>query len=300
MSHKTIAKLLGPALLITATLSLPAASAAAPDGRGQQAQHEKQKKQKQVKVKKQKVVKKTTERQVVVQRARAPRTVYVQPAQYRNRQRNQQARPYAGENSPTFRIDGILTEGRRCLALRDHRGNFYTLVGRIEGLQAGDHVDLQVRRVLPVYARECGEGDTVRVGRVHSVWIDRNHSDYGYDYRSDGDYRSDWRERYRNNRYRGDDDGDDRYDGRSDRRGGYDRYDDRSDGDGYGRIISVTGRLGGSSSCASLRDRNGRVFGLSGDLRNYGPGASVKVIGFLEGGSRCGGQNIEVQEITRP
>jgi hypothetical protein len=310
MSHKTIAKLLGPALLITATLSLPAASAAAPDGRGQQVQHEKQKKQKTVKVKKQKVVtttQRTTQRQTVVRQARAPRTVYVQPAQYRrNRQPRNQGRPYAGENSPTFRIDGILTEGRRCLALRDHRGNFYTLVGRIEGLQAGDHVDLQVRRVLPIYARECGEGDTVRVGQVHSVWADQSHSYSAYDYDDDGAYRSDWRERYRrerNNRYRGG--SDDRYDGgRYDRDGGYDRdrYDDRydRDDDRDGRIISVAGRLGGSGSCATLRDRDGRLFALSGDLRNYGPGDNVRVIGFLEGGSRCGGTNIEVQEITRP
>jgi hypothetical protein len=343
MTHRTIAKLLGPAMLLTAALSLPAASVAAPPSdRGHQADQVKKQKKVEVtkttKVKAAKAtkvkttkVKKTTkqlrvvqaapQQQIVIRRSNpAPRTVYVQPAQAQYRR----GTPSAGENSPLFAVEGYLAEGRRCLALRDHRGNLYTLVGKTEGLEIGDHVALMVRRVLPVYARECGEGDTVRVGQVRTIWADRNHSRAMYDSRYDGAFNPYQRDRYERDRSR---DRYGRYDGRYDDRndGRYDdrndgRYDDRYDGrygsrndddryyDTYerdnrgenGRLISVTGRLGGDRDCATLRDRDGRLFGLSGDLRHYDPGDTVKVIGFLQGGSRCGGANIDVEEITRP
>ena len=64
------------------------------------------------------------------------------------------------------------------------------------------------------------------------------------------------------------------------------------------RSPAVTGRLGGERDCPTLRDANGALFGLSGDLRDFGPGDRVRVIGFEEGRIRCGGRGIEVQEIT--
>lgn len=332
MTHRTITKLLGPAMLLTAALSLPAASMAAPSSdRGHQT--EQVKKQKKVKTTKTKAakatkvkttkVRKTTrqvrvveaapQKQIVIRRSNpAPRTVYVQPAQAQYRR----GTPSAGENSPLFAVEGYLTnEGRRCLALRDHRGNLYTLVGKTEGLEIGDHVALMVRRVLPVYARGCSQGDTVRVGQVRTVWADRNHSRAMYDSRYDGAFDPYQRDRYERDRSRDrysrnddrydrdggryDDSYDDRYDSRNDDDRYYDRYDRDNRGEN-GRLISVTGRLGGDRQCATLRDRDGRIFGLSGDLRQYDPGDTVRVIGFLQGGSRCGGANIDVQEITRP
>jgi len=323
MTRKITAKLLGPALLLTAALSLPAASMAAPTpDHGPQAaktvkQAEKkvkvQKTQKvqKVKVQKQKTVKQVrvvqaAPQQIVIRRTNpAPRTVYVQPAQVQYRR----GTPSAGENSPLFAVEGYLTdEGRRCLALRDRRGNLYTLVGKVEGLEIGDHVSLMVRRVLPVYARECSQGDTVRVGQVRAIWSDRGYNNTIYDSRYDGTfdpYQRDRYQRYRNrDRYGRSDDRyngryDDQYDSRNDDGRYYDRYDRDNRGEN-GRLISVTGRLGGDRDCATLRDRDGRLFGLSGDLRDYGRGETVRVIGFLQGGSRCGGANIDVQEITRP
>jgi hypothetical protein len=343
-----LAKLLAPALLLSATLALPAQSADAVPiskaAKASEAKVEKQKKQKKVvkvdkKAAKKQVVKTQTKavkvtkvktapaRQTIVVRPAAPRVVYAQPTTvYRTAA---PYRPSAGENSPLFLITGVITdEGRRCLAMRDRRGKLYTLVGKVEGLEVGDDIEVMVRRVLPVYARECSQGDTVRVGQVRTIWSDSSRRYAIYDSRSDGtfdpyqrdryerDYRSRYDDRYRDDRYRDGRYRDDRYrDGRyRDDRDRYDsRYGDRSDDDRYydndtgrdyrdenGRLISVTGRLGGTSSCAMLRDRDGRIFGLSGDLRSYDPGDTVRVIGFLQGGYRCGGANIDVQEITRP
>jgi hypothetical protein len=272
--------------------------------KAKQTKVQKVKVQKQKTVKQVRVVQAAPQQQIVIRRT-APRTVYVQPAQVQYRR----GTPSAGENSPLFAVEGYLTdEGRRCLALRDRRGNLYTLVGKTEGLEIGDHVSLMVRRVLPVYARECGQGDTVRVGQVRAIWSDRSYDSPIYDSRNDGTFdpyqrnRYEQRDRYRDrDRYgRYDDRYDDRrYDSRDDDGRYYDVYDRDYRGDN-GRLISVTGRLGGDRDCASLRDRDGRLFGLSGDLRQYEPGDTVRVIGFLQGGSRCGGTNIDVQEVTRP
>lgn len=319
--NRQLAKLLAPALLLSATLALPAPSAGVPFISGSKATVSKVKvekeKPKKVKVKKfttkKAGTKKVVTRKVTVKAARpaaqtivvrpaAPRTVYVQPA-YRTAA--VPYRPSAGENSPLFAVAGVITdEGRQCLALRDRRGKLYTLVGKTEGLEIGDDVELMVRRVLPVYARECSQGDTVRVGQVRTIWSDASRRSAIYDSRYDGTFDPYQRDRYeRDDNYddrSGYDDRYDRYD-RNDRYSGDDRYYDDDYGRDYrdenGRLISVTGRLGGTASCATLRDRDGRLFGLSGDLRNYDPGDTVRVIGFLQGGNRCGGPNIDVQEV---
>lgn len=82
----------------------------------------------------------------------------------------------------------------------------------------------------------------------------------------------------------------DRYD--RDRNYDDDRYD-RSNGN----LVSINGRLDDGGRCPVVRGDRGEYYDLVGDLRDFRDGDHARVIGFLGVRSRCGGQAIDVQEI---
>ena len=67
------------------------------------------------------------------------------------------------------------------------------------------------------------------------------------------------------------------------------------------RLISLDGRLDlAKPACPQLETKEGDRYGLSGDLRDFGDGDRVRVIGFLDGRSPCGEEPaIEVRKINR-
>jgi Protein of unknown function (DUF5818) len=91
------------------------------------------------------------------------------------------------------------------------------------------------------------------------------------------------------------------YYGSRDRNGYNDRYnngyDDRYDRSGNRNLISITGRLDDSGRCPVIRGDRGEYYDLVGDLRDFHDGEHARVIGFADVRSRCGGPAIEVQEI---
>ncbi len=195
-----------------------------------------------------------------------------------------QNRGRGGADRSVIAADGILQDNGRCLILRGHEGQVYNLVGGTGGLREGEHVRL-VGRLL--HDRDsCGE--RMDVHQVQAIWADRNHRQTYFDHQRDGSFNNSYRERYAD-RYNGNYDDDYRYDDYND------DYDDRNDG----RLLAREGRLYNTrSSCPVLRT-DGGDFSLIGDLRNYREGEKVKVTGFLENGSRCGGDSLRVGEITR-
>lgn len=88
----------------------------------------------------------------------------------------------------------------------------------------------------------------------------------------------------------------DRYDNRNDR-----PYDDRYNRDGYDpdgrRAISIDGRLDDSGDCPVIRGDRGEYYDLVGDLSRFQDGRHVRVIGRDGIRSNCGGPAIEVGEI---
>ena len=80
-----------------------------------------------------------------------------------------------------------------------------------------------------------------------------------------------------------------------DRYDGY--YDDRYDRSGNRQLISLDGLLDDSGRCPAIRGDNGEYYDLVGDLRGFQDGDHARVIGFLGSRSRCGGPAIDVQEI---
>jgi hypothetical protein len=313
-TKRSLAKLLGPALLLTATLSVPAVSTAAPspkdnkahaadkwekkdkqkDQREQAKLHAKQQReQAKLHAKQQReAAKLQNERQREAARRQAEsvrvdrRPVYrepaYQPAQNRNRRRYDWDGWNRGRGTGFFRLEGNLFDQRQgCQLVREHGGQVIPLVGNSDGLERGDHVQLYGR-----VENNTVCGTAFRVYEVERIWADGGHRNVIFDRNRDGDFdnyhdRSAWENRGRNRQYDRDR-YDDRYDGRYD-----DRYDDEYNGNR--RLISVDGRLGGSSRCPSLRTNDGEVFGLEGDLEGRRPGDNVRVIGFFENSrSSCG------------
>jgi hypothetical protein len=316
-TKRSLAKLLGPALLLTATLSVPAVSTAAPSPKDNKAHAaDKWEKKDKQKAKNQKAknenrreaaklraehqretaklraeqqreaaklraerqreaVKLRNERERVIRQPVYREPVY-QPAQNRNRRRYDWDGWNRGRGTGSFRLDGVLFDQRHgCQLLRDHQGRVIPLVGFplasfSELIERGDHVELYGR-----VQQDSACGPAFRVHEVERVW-DARHRSLIFDRRRDGDFDSFDHGRFDRNS--------DRY-GRYDDR--YDEYDDRYDRGG--RLISVDGRLGGSSRCPSLRTDDGEVFGLSGDFEGHNPGDHVRVIGFFENRrSSCG------------
>lgn len=200
-----------------------------------------------------------------------------------------------GRGTSAFDLDGTyIGQQQGCALVRDHNGQVIPLLGNPGDLQRGDHLLLRGQ----VQSRSvCGAA--FRVADVERIYADSSHRYVIYDRRRDGDYvaRDGWYDRYnrdhdRNGRY----DNDNRYDNRGDRYGDrnddrYDRYD-RSDR----RAVSVTGTID-RGRCTTLRTDRGEVYGLTGDLGGYGDGDRVRVIGFTNGGTRCGRTALEVQDV---
>ncbi|HKV13373.1 MAG TPA: hypothetical protein VJ725_34850 [Thermoanaerobaculia bacterium] len=320
-TNKSLAKILGPVLLLTASLSLPAVSVAAPADKGKahkeqkvkqnpgkarghvqqqrvQVQRQKVKVQKQkVQVQKQKVQQQRVRQQVVQQRVVQQRQVYRQPVYSQpvaQRRAVPNRRPWygweRGRGSGAFVLDGTFVDQQYgCQLIREHSGRVIPIVGNGGGIRKGDHVRLTGR---VDNSTVCGPA--FRVTEVQTIWQNANHQGLIFDRRRDGDFDGSYLEEdeyrrqgrypseYRNGRRVPD---------------GY-RYDDRYDGDG--RLISVDGRLGGDSDCPSLRATNGDLFGLDGDLRDWSYGENVRVVGFLDNArSDCGyNRTIAIREIN--
>jgi hypothetical protein len=321
--NRKLAKGLMPVLLLSAALSLPAASVAAPSAHGKahaadkaNKNHEKhqQKVQRQVQTrtvtvqkvqrvqKKQAVV--VAPRRVVVPQKRVvvvpQRTVVVQrPVVVRQpvyvAQRNR-ARSWDGWNrrynkygSGAFQLDGTFVDQQYgCVLVRDHQGQVIPLVGNPGDLRRGEHLLLSGR-----IQNNTSCGTAFRVDSVDRVWADASHRRVLFDQRYDGEYSSAAPyDRY--NERRG-------YDNRYDRNRSDDRYDDRYDRDGYNpdgrRTIAIDGRLDDSGDCPVVRGDRGEYYDLVGDLSRFQDGRHVRVVGRDGLRSSCGGQAIEVSEI---
>ena len=166
----------------------------------------------------------------------------------------------------------VTSEGIRCAAVRGDDGRLYTLVGDPAlRLRPGDDVWIQGR---VVQSSVCRQGTTLQIHQLRDL---------------DGDGR--WE----------DDRWDDDWERRDplDRIFGGDRLDDRWRDD-RGELVNLRGRIAGAGGCPVLRGDDGRTYELAGDLRGFGRGDSVHVIGVYEGGSRCGaGPSVRVGEIGR-
>jgi hypothetical protein len=76
--------------------------------------------------------------------------------------------------------------------------------------------------------------------------------------------------------------------------------DDRADrSSGNRQVITVDGTFEFDSTCPSLRGTDGKSYDLAGELGNSHDGDRVRVRGVLAGRSSCGGTALEVQEIRR-
>lgn len=326
-TKKSLSKILGPVLLLTASLSLPAVSTAAPspddkdkgrkeqkvkenknqNNRGKAKGHAKQQQRaadKRSQLRQERIEAQRRQERVEAQRrqARQERQVYRQPAAQRRAVPNRSNRPWhgweRGRGSGAFVLDGTFVDMQHgCQLIREHSGRVIPIVGNGGGIRKGDHVRLTGR---VDNSTVCGPA--FRVTEVETIWADGSHGRTIFDRRRDGDFDGSWLEddeyrrqgrypnEYRNGRRVPEGyRGDDRH---------YGDYDDRYDGNG--RLISVDGRLGGNGDCPSLRASNGDLFGLEGDLRDWDYGENVRVIGFLDNSrSRCGyNRTIAVREVN--
>jgi hypothetical protein len=92
---------------------------------------------------------------------------------------------------------------------------------------------------------------------------------------------------------------DDGYAAPNDTNDTYDQ-DDRADRSGGSRqVVTVDGTFEFDSTCPSLRGTDGKSYDLAGELGNSHDGDRVRVRGVLAGRSSCGGTALEVQEIRR-
>jgi hypothetical protein len=81
-----------------------------------------------------------------------------------------------------------------------------------------------------------------------------------------------------------------------DQRDRFDRFDDRFNRSNRD-LVSIVGRLDDSGRCPAVRGDRGEYYDLVGDLRNFRHGDHARVVGFIGVRSECGGQAIDVQEI---
>ena len=67
------------------------------------------------------------------------------------------------------------------------------------------------------------------------------------------------------------------------------------------RLVSLEGKLALElPACPRLETKEGDLYSLSGNLRDFADGDKVRVIGFLDGRSPCGEEPaIEVRKINR-
>ena len=315
-TNRTIAKLLGPALLLTAALSLPAVSPADASPNPKAFAAEKDKKDNKGKKNAKKNDNKAKVRQGNTARGNAAwkREQELREARRRaelNRQaelrRQAEARRYAQRNrvyrdDRTYRnrsaqrtpgrqehLDGFVLEANgECVIFREHNsGQVFSLYGNVDELRSGDHL-----RYVGVHAYDdpCGSGyPAMELHAVKTLWANSTHNQAVYRLESHGSF----------DRYRGG--YDDRYD---DYGYGGARYEDDGlyfDGNGGDsrRLVSLDGLINQSqSACPTLRTAQGDLYSLSGNLRDYNHGDRVRVVGLLDGQSRCGGPAVEVREIN--
>lgn len=116
-------------------------------------------------------------------------------------------------------------------------------------------------------------GTAFRVDSVDRVWANSNHRQVLFDRRQDGEY--------------------------YDQSGGrYGQYEDRYGYDPDGRrAISIDGRLDDSGDCPVIRGDRGEYYDLVGDLSRFQDGRHVRVVGRDGIRSSCGGPAIEVGQI---
>ena len=332
-TKKNLSKILGPVLLLTASLSLPAVSTAAPSpdrdkGRKEQkvkqnqkhrqeqkrenAQHRAQQQRENAKHRAQQQrenakhraeQQRTAQRRVVQQQRVVQQRQPVYQQRVAQRQPAWRNRPWygweRGRGSGAFVLDGTFVDMQYgCQLIREHSGRVIPIVGNGGGIRKGDHVRLTGR---VDNSTVCGPA--FRVSEVEAIWADGSHGRTIFDRRRDGDFDGSWLEddEYRRqgrypNEYRNGRRVPEGY--RGDDRYYEDDYDDRYDGNG--RLISVDGRLGGNNNCPSLRASNGDLFGLEGDLSDWRQGENVRVVGFLDNArSGCGfNRTISIHEIN--
>lgn len=288
-----------PACGLALALMVPAAGYAAPspdaasyvqhdkgggkgNGKGKAHGKQKAKAQKQKKQKKQEQrvdAQRQFERQQRLERQRRIDTAWDRREAERRRALNQRQRwPRSGNLADRpgrgiVHVQGEVTaEGIRCAAMRGDDGRLYTLVGDPAlRLRPGDDLSIQGR---VVHNSVCRQGTTLQIHQLRDLDRDGRWED------------DDW------------DDDRDRRD-RLDRILGGDRLDDRWRGD-QGELVNLRGRIATAGGCPVLRGDDGRTYELAGNLRGFGRGDSVRVIGVFEGGSRCGaGPSVRVGEIGR-
>lgn len=310
----TLAKGLLPALLLSATLSLPVESVAAPshgkayaadkvkNNQKHKAQHQAKQARKQAvkaqqharqaarhasKARPRTVVRTVVPRRVVVQQKRAvvvPQRVIVPQRRVVQRVIVPQRRVVVAPVQPVY-----VARNRRAWEGWNRRYSRYsTGTFRLEGTFIGQQygcalVQDRSGQVIPLLGNpgDLRKGDHLLLsGRM------QNSSVCGTAFRVSSVDRINGRDYYddRYGRY------DDRYD---------DDYDDRYDRGDNRNLISLDGRLDDSGRCPVIRGDRGEYYDLIGDLRDFRDGDRARVVGFLGVRSRCGGQAIDVQEIIR-
>jgi hypothetical protein len=333
---RNLAKGLLPALFLSAALSVPAASIAAPSPHGKahaadkankNKQHKvkqfKQQKVKQVKVRRQPVkarqivVRQAAPRRVVAPRQRvvvAPRRVVGQQRVVVVPQRVVAPRNRVVVTQPRYQTRYAAPSRRYAWDGWNRRGSRYAATGtfQLEGTFVNRQygcalVQDRSGQVIPLVGFDPmvprrGE-QFLLTGRVE------NGTSCGTAFRvfsvdrvwADSSHRTVLFDRRSDGDYFGN--YRDRY---ADRNGRYDDrydnndngyYDDRSDRSGNRQLISLDGRLDDGGRCPAIRGDNGEYYDLVGDLRGFQDGDHARVIGFLGSRSRCGGPAIDVQEI---
>jgi hypothetical protein len=333
-TKKSLAKVFGPAVLLTAALALPieslAAMAPAPGfaavkvDKDDKAKQKNQKKANPGQARKQEVqAQKEQARKQQVQVQRQQRVAAQQQAQIRQQQieaqrqaeiRRQRDLQIARERAAQQQAyDTRYTQNRnrgrggadRSVIAADgilqDNGRCLVLRGHqgqvynLVGGTGGLREGEHVRLLGRLQYDRDSCGERLEVYEVQAIWADPNHRQTYFDHKRDGSFNNSYRERYADRYYDNYDD-DYRYDD-YDRDDYYDDYD-RRDRDDSGRLLAREGRLYNTrSACPVLRTDDGD-YGLVGDLRNYREGDRVRITGVFQDDRRCG-DSIRIGEINR-
>ncbi|HEX2223058.1 MAG TPA: hypothetical protein VHN15_02505, partial [Thermoanaerobaculia bacterium] len=132
------------------------------------------------------------QRDLQIARERSAARRYNDRYAYDNRYTQNRYRGRGGADRSVIAADGILHDNGRCLVLRGHQGQVYSLVGGTGGLREGEHVRL-VGRLL--YDND-GCGEMMDVHQVQAIWADPNHRQTYFDHQRDGSFNNSYRQRY--------------------------------------------------------------------------------------------------------
>jgi hypothetical protein len=208
--NRSLAKVLGPALLLTATLALPVDSfgAPSPDPKAYAADKDGKKnknpknadkarknrgQERREQVQQRNAIRQEARRQNQTQAQRqeeARRRADLQQRDARYYPRERQTYRYNDQyaryqrSGERFHIDGfVFDEGGNCSLLRDHQGHVFALVGNIGDIVQGDHLRLQGR---VVDGGLCDwRGTAFEVLQVKTLWDNNRHEHALYDYQRD-------------------------------------------------------------------------------------------------------------------